>query len=386
MYYIIGAFLFSLVISVILLPNILLISHKKSLFDKPDARKLHTSPVPRLGGISFFPVIFIVMLCSAILRFLLGDMILDVHDYSLFVQFGAFCIGCMLLYLVGVKDDLIGVGYKTKFATQILCGCLLALSGLWLDSLGGIKILGAIPAVIGVPLTVFLCVYITNAINLIDGIDGLASGLSVIALTTMGGLFFVGGELTYAILAFCGVGCLLPFFRMNVRRSPGSRKKLFMGDTGSLTLGYLLSFLFLNLCVNTSTFQPLESRYQYIAFGALIIPLFDVVRVVLVRLRLRQPPFLPDRNHIHHKLMRSGMNSTQVMVFLLLLSVFFIACNYLLTDYLYGSIVFFIDLGIWFVFHGILNFIISRRKAGKTTEDVKMHTKTINDVKYETIK
>lgn len=386
MYYIIGAFFCSLLLSAVFLPNILFISYKKSLFDKPDVRKLHTSPVPRLGGVSFFPVIFIVMMGSTIIRYLLGGMTLDADDYLVFVQFGAFCIGGMLLYLIGVTDDLVGVGYKTKFATQLLSGCLLVLSGLWINSLGGIRVLDSLPGIIGVPLTVFLCVYITNAINLIDGIDGLASGLSVIALTTMGLLFVSGGELSYAILAFSGVGCLVPFFRMNVRRSPGNRKKLFMGDTGSLTLGYLLSFLFLNLCVNSSTFQPLESRYQYIAFGALIIPLFDVVRVVLVRLRLRLPPFLPDRNHIHHKLMRSGMTSTQVMVFLLLLSVFFIVCNYLLTAYLYGSIVFFIDLGIWFVFHGILNFIIKRRMAERTTNGVKVHAKAITNVNYETIK
>lgn len=365
MCYIIGAFLCSLFISARILPNILFISHKKKLFDKPDMRKNHTSPVSRLGGFSFFPVIFVVLLGSAIVFFLLENVLLGMQENSLLIRFSAFGVGSMLLYLVGAKDDLVGVGYKTKFAIQILSASFLSLSGLWINSLGGIDILDSIPMFIGVPLTVFLCVYITNAINLIDGIDGLASGLAIIALITMGILFFAGGEFVYAILAFSAVGCLLPFFYINVRPSLGNKKKIFMGDTGSLTLGYLLSFLFLNLCVNTSAFRPLELRYQYVAFGALIIPLFDVVRVFLIRLRLHQSPFLPDRNHIHHKLMRSGMNSTQVMFFLLLLSVFFIICNYLLTGYLYGSIVFFIDLGIWFVFHGILNIIISRRMMVK---------------------
>lgn len=377
MYYIIGAFFVSLFMSSIILPNILFISCKKGLFDKPDARKIHTTPTPRLGGLSFFPVILIVTVGTEIIRSLQENVPLTMQENSVLIRFGAFCVGSTLLYLVGVKDDLVSVGYKTKFAIQILSGSFLSLSGLWFHSLGGINLLDSIPIFIGIPLTVFLCVYITNAINLIDGVDGLASGLSAIALATMGLLFFAEGELVYAILAFCSVGCLIPFFWMNVRHSPGNRKKLFMGDTGSLTLGYLLSFLFLNLCINTSTFHPLESRYQYIAFGALIIPLFDVVRVVFVRLRLHQPPFLPDRNHIHHKLMRSGMNSTQVMFFLLLLSVFFIVCNYLLTDYLYGSIVFFIDLGIWFVFHGILNYVISRRTWEERTNGVKCHAKTV---------
>lgn len=360
MYYVLGAFVFSLLMSFLILPKILFISHKKSLYDLPDARKVHKDPVPRLGGLSFFPVIFIVIQCSLVLC-VLRENELVVYDENILTQLSALCIGGMSLYLIGVKDDLVGVGYKSKFVVQILSGLLLALSGLWIDSLGGIRFLDSIPAWLGIPFSVFLCVYITNGINLIDGVDGLASGLVMIALATMGFLFIAGGEFIYSILAFSGVGCLIPFFWINVRRSPGNRKKLFMGDTGSLTLGYLLSFLFLSLCVNTKSIQPLDARFHYVAFGALIIPLFDVVRVVLLRLRLRKPPFSPDRNHIHHKLQRSGMNDTQVMVFLLILSVFFIICNYILTDYLYGSIVFIIDICIWFVFHGILQLFIKAR-------------------------
>lgn len=361
MYYVIGALFFSLLTSYLILPNILFISHKMNLFDTPDVRKVHKDPVPRLGGISFFPVIFIVVLSIVVYCSLESNLDLFMQDNVVGTQFNAFCIGGMSLYLIGVKDDLVGVGYKAKLSAQIFSGVLLSLTGLWIDSLGGISFLASIPSYFGIPLSVFLCVYITNGINLIDGIDGLASGLVIIALTTMGLLFYLGNDISYAILSFAGVGCLIPFFWINVRRSPGSRKKLFMGDTGSLTLGYLLSFLFLSLCVNTSTFQPLTFRFHYIAFGTLVIPLFDVVRVVIVRLRLGRPPFMPDRNHIHHKLQRTGMTDTQVMVFLLLLSVFFIVSNYFLTDYLYGSIVFFIDLITWFLVHGVLNFIIKRK-------------------------
>ena len=369
MYYLIGAFIASLLISAIILPNILMISHKKKLFDDPDDRKQHTGPVPRLGGISFFPVVFIVVTCIIMIQLLQDDSFLEIREKTVFIQFGSFCIGGMMLYLIGVKDDLVGVGYKTKFGTQILAACFLVCSGLWIDSFFGIKVLDSILGFMGIPITIFLCVYITNAINLIDGIDGLASGLGIIALLTMGLLYYDGGKLVYSMLAFSSVGCLTPFFVMNVRRSPGNRKKLFMGDTGSLTLGFLLSFLFLNLCVNTPTFAPLDSRYHYIAFGALIIPLFDVVRVVLVRLREGHAPFFPDRNHIHHKLLRSGMTDTQVMLFLLLLSVFFIVCNYLLTNYLYGGIVFFIDLCIWFIFHGVLNITIKNKTIKSDTNN-----------------
>lgn len=362
MYYIYVAFLLSLLMSFVILPKILFISHKKCLYDQPDERKTHKNPVPRLGGLAFFPIIFIVMQCCLVASSLGGSFDSILSEEPARTQFSALCVGGMCLYLIGVKDDLVGVGYKSKFFIQILSGLLLALSGLWIDSLGGISFLDTIPAVIGIPLSVFLCVYITNGINLIDGVDGLASGLSLIALTTMGLLFMSFDQRAYAILAFSAVGCLIPFFWINVRRSPGNQKKLFMGDTGSLTLGYLLSFLFLSLCVNKSASHFIDSRFHYIAFGALIIPLFDVVRVVLLRLRLRKPPFSPDRNHIHHKLMKSGMNDTQVMVTLLLLSVLFIVCNYFLTDYFYGSIVLLIDICIWFIFHGILNLFIKKRE------------------------
>lgn len=366
MAYIIGGFIFSSLISMLILPHILFISHKKNLFDTPDARKHHKAPVPRLGGISFFPIMLITILSCVVISSLVGDPDGFMLDRRAHTQLCALSIGGMCLFLVGVKDDLIGVGYKTKFMAQIFSGTLLALSGLWINSFGGISLFQAIPSLIGIPFSIFLCVYITNAINLIDGIDGLASGLASISLITMGILFMEGEQIAFATLAFSGVGGLLPFFWMNVRRSAESRKKIFMGDTGSLSLGYLLSFLFISLSIDSSSFNPLESRFQYIAFGSLIIPTFDVVRVVLLRLRKGQAPFLPDRNHIHHKLLRAGMSGTQVMLFLLLFSLFFIVCNYVLTAFLFGSIVFFVDLGIWLLFHGVLNVLINRRLCIKS--------------------
>lgn len=371
MNYILGGFIFSFLISKMILPHILIISHKKNLYDIPDERKHHKSPVPRLGGFLFFPVILITILSCIVYSSLTGVSNVFISNDELHTQFCTLSIGGMCLFLVGVKDDLIGVDYKSKFVAQIFSAGLLALSGLWINSLGGISFFQDIPIWIGFPFSVFLCVYITNAINLIDGIDGLASGLAIISLITMGILFVVGNQMMYAMLAFSSVGCILPFFWTNVRRSAESRKKLFMGDTGSLSLGYLISFLFLSLSINSSSFNPIESRFQYIAFGSLIIPTFDVVRVVLLRLRQGKAPFLPDRNHIHHKLLRAGMSGTQVMLFLLAFSFFFIICNYVLTAYIYGYIVFLVDLGIWLLFHGVLNIIIHKRiqeKSGISTK------------------
>ena len=152
-------------------------------------------------------------------------------------------VGMTLLYLVGVCDDLVGVGYRYKFAVQIVSALLLVLSGNWFGSLGGLFGVYSVPAWVGIPVTVFIVVYITNAINLIDGIDGLASGLCSIALSVLSVIFFIRMQYVYALLAICTLGVLMPFWCYNVFGNANRGHKLFMGDAGSLTLGYVISFL-----------------------------------------------------------------------------------------------------------------------------------------------
>ena len=139
-------------------------------------------------------------------------------------------VGMTLLYLVGVCDDLVGVGYRYKFAVQIVSALLLVLSGNWFGSLGGLFGVYSVPAWVGIPVTVFIVVYITNAINLIDGIDGLASGLCSIALSVLSVIFFIRMQYVYALLAICTLGVLMPFWCYNVFGNANRGHKLFMGD------------------------------------------------------------------------------------------------------------------------------------------------------------
>ena len=125
-------------------------------------------------------------------------------------------VGMTLLYLVGVCDDLVGVGYRYKFVVQVVSALLLVLSGNWFDSLGGLFGIYSVPALLGVPVTVFAVVYVTNAINLIDGIDGLASGLCCIALSVLSVVFSTQSQYIYALLALCTLGVLVPFWCYNV--------------------------------------------------------------------------------------------------------------------------------------------------------------------------
>ena len=177
------------------------------------------------------------------------------------------------------------------------------------------------------PFTVLIIVFITNAINLIDGIDGLASGLSSVALLIFTFLFINKGLWSYAMLAAGTFGVLVPFFYYNVFGSVERARKIFMGDTGSLTLGYTLSFLAIKYSQHNTDIMPYTAGAFIIAFSTMIIPAFDVVRVVLVRIREGHSPFEPDKNHIHHKLLAVGLSPRKAMLSLLFMSCAFSAAN-----------------------------------------------------------
>lgn len=206
-----------------------MISHKKRLYDVPDARKVHTMPVPRLGGLSFFPVILMSMFLVIGFRLYFWDVNVSGLSFNMLYEYLFLFVGMTLLYLVGVCDDLVGVGYRYKFAVQIAAAFLLVLSGNWFDSFGGLFGIYSVPVWVGVPFTVFIVVYITNAINLIDGIDGLASGLCCIALSVLSVIFFLRGQYVYALLAICTLGILMPFWCYNVFGNANRGHKLHGG-------------------------------------------------------------------------------------------------------------------------------------------------------------
>ena len=313
-------FLFAVSLGMVIIPRILVISHKNRLYDVPDARKVHTMPVPRLGGLSFFPVILMSMFLVIGFRLYFWDMDTSSLSFNMLYEYLFLFVGMTLLYLVGVCDDLVGVGYRYKFAVQIAAAFLLVLSGNWFDSFGGLFGIYSVPVWVGVPFTVFIVVYITNAINLIDGIDGLASGLCCIALSVLSVIFFLRGQYVYALLAICTLGILMPFWCYNVFGNANRGHKLFMGDAGSLTLGYVISFLIIHMSVTNEVSPTLSNPYMVIAFSTVLVPLLDVIRVVLHRLREHKNPFLPDKNHFHHKLLRTGMRVRVVMVCIIAVS------------------------------------------------------------------
>ena len=350
----------------IVIPQILLVAYRKKLFDVPDERKIHQCVVPRLGGIAFKPVIFFTIALLAGINLSLGHSeILCALEGNAHALLYGYC-AVLLLYLTGMTDDLVGVKYRAKFVIQILCGVMLLAGGVWLNDFHGILWLHEIPVWVSCPLTILLVVFIINAINLIDGIDGLASGLCGIAFLFYGLTFFALQQYIYAMLAFATLGVLVPFFYYNVFGNPEKHKKIFMGDTGSLTIGIILCLLSIKL--TTCDVSPYTTINPIVlAFSPLFVPCCDVVRVYLHRVKNGKNPFLPDKNHIHHKLLAIGMRQRMAMITIVLVSIFFTLFNIVLSYFEVNvNLILVCDLLIWIV----ANIILTRRIVSKKAKNI----------------
>lgn len=355
------AFLTSVFFAGIIIPQILLIAFRKKLFDVPDARKIHTSAVPRLGGIAFNLVtIFSVFFVFGInIMGSNGIFMEQISTDALQFCFG-FC-ALMLIYIVGIADDLIGVRYKAKFVVQTLAALFIVVSGLYINNFHGLFGLHEVNPFFGGFITVIAIVFITNAINLIDGVDGLASGLCIVAFAYYGVMFFCLGMFVYSLIAFAVLGTVIQFYYYNVFGKAEKQKKIFMGDTGSLTLGIFLCFLSLKLNQVPDSHSFVSNAFV-MAFAPLIVPCFDVIRVYIHRLRKHRSPFLPDKNHIHHKIMRCGVSQRVTMVSIIVFAVFIALANFEFANVLDINVLVIGDLVFYYIGHGILNKILAKKE------------------------
>ena len=358
-FFMVVGFLMAVLLGQIIIPRILVISHRKRLFDQPDSRKVHHRPISRLGGVTFFPVILIVMCTIGLLQFY------EMENITSSVISESLCLvaGLMLLYMIGVCDDLIGVRYRRKFEVQILAAAFLPFAGLSIQNLGGLFGWYEISPLVGVPLTMLLTVFLINAINLIDGIDGLAAGLCMVAITLFGVSFAWHGSWMYALLAFASVGVLVPFFFYNVFGNANRGHKIFMGDTGSLTLGFILSVMVVKyVSVMVQESSRLDGAPVVMAFSVLLVPSLDVCRVVLNRFRRRVHPFKPDKSHIHHKFLNMGFTPRRSMILIQLMAVAFIVLTLVLLRIgLLAPVVFMLDILVWTLMNVWFSRIIRRR-------------------------
>jgi len=274
----------------------------------------------------------------------------------------------IIMFFIGLKDDLMDISARKKLMVQIFAAVILiTLGNVRFTNLQGMLGTGEIGYLTSLILTIFTMVVIMNAFNLIDGIDGLASGLAILAATSFGIWFYLAGNTQFAILSFALVGSLVGFFIYNVF---GHKNKLFMGDTGSLIIGLVISAL----VVNFNEFN-IDNSIQYaveaapsISFAIIIVPLIDTLRVMTIRILDKKSPFSADNNHIHHRLLELVPSHLKVTMIIVAFNAVVIAFSLLLNRW---SININIQFLLVFVLGLIFSFIPSIVLRAKNSEKIK---------------
>lgn len=340
------SFLVAFVFTVMAMPHLVAFCKKKQFYDQPNARKVHHNAVPRLGGSLFLPAILLALVVSLLGYYYWVDRTLT-FKLSTWVL-GA---GVIFMYLVGIVDDVVGVGASKKFLVQIVASAFMPLCGLYINNLYGFMGIYALPWWFAYPFTVFTTLLIVNSINLIDGIDGLASGIGLIALSVFSLMFWHSGTPLYSLFSAALLGTLFAFFLYNMlgMKSP---YKIFMGDTGSLIVGYSLAYLSIKYEMFNLTVIPYRPHAMMVSFSLLFLPVMDLIRVALERLYHHKKIFSADKTHIHHLVLQAGAGMHQALGVLLLFYVSFLIINLYLVenDVLTSTWVVLLDVVLYFLF------------------------------------
>ncbi len=309
MFDIILAFITAFSLTFLAIPSIIRIARKKNLVDVPDPRRAHKTITPSLGGIAIFAgMIFSIILWT---------------PFYVFKDLQYILCAFIIIFLIGAKDDIDPISPSKKFLGQLFAALIVvSKANIKLTSMYGIFGIYDLSNPVSIVLSVFTIIVIINAFNLIDGINGLSAGIGILISITVGYWFFLIDRIDLAIIAFALAGSTIAFLKYNVTPA-----KIFMGDTGSLLLGMVCSIL---------TIQFIESHrvlvdhpYAFksapsVAVGILILPLFDTLRVFILRISNGKSPFHPDRNHIHHVLIDTGLSHMQATSLLILINFLFI--------------------------------------------------------------
>lgn len=292
-------FSWAFLISVFAIPSIVYVAHKKRLLDEPNDRTMHEMLTPRLGGLAIFA------------GFISALTIFGRIDYGIQHMLA----GCVIIFFIGLKDDIVSVSAFKKFFVQVLAtGIVMFMADMRITSLQGILGIGVLEPGTSYVLTFIVIIGITNAVNLIDGLDGLAGSIVSVCCLSFG-LYFITSEdyytQIYSYVAFSLLGSIIGFLRYNIYKA-----KIFMGDTGSLVCGFLVAVMavkFVETRMITNT--------PAVSIAILFIPILDTARVFLLRILSGKSPFIPDKNHVHHKLIEMGFSQLGTVMVLVLINV-----------------------------------------------------------------
>lgn len=340
-----GAISFLIVFSAI--PTILRVAHTKNLFDEPNRRNVHKVKIPTLGGLA----IFIGFLFSY-------TFVIDWFEMS---RIPFLVSSLLIIFGIGIKDDILITAPAVKLLGQILAALVLV-------GFGDVRItdfhgfFGIQPNYFfSMAFTLLLFVFITNGFNLIDGVDGLAAVVAIITCTSFGLWFYINGFIEIPIMSAAIVGSLLAFLYYNVF---SNRQKIFMGDTGSLLLGFLTTLIaikFMELNIQPNTLSYSMTSAPAVALGILIVPIVDTLRVFFLRLSQGKSPFTADKNHIHHRMLSLGYSHLKISLLIGMINIAFVILVYTLRNIgmLWLS---FLMLSLGFLMASIPSMLIWMRK------------------------
>ncbi len=298
--------LLALLISLILVPFVAKLAIKIGAVDKPNERKVHTKIMPRMGGLAIYLSFFAVLFLS--------------HEMTM--QHIGLLTGGTVLVLVGIIDDKTDMPAKIKLLGQIFAACIVVVAGVRVEFMTNFILGGVFPLYIfSVPFTVLWIVAITNAVNLIDGLDGLAAGTSIIAAATMAISGYATGQTEMASMALILIGASLGFLKYNFHPA-----KIFMGDTGSMFLGYNLSVLAIMGFTKSFTVLSLVTPILVLA-----IPILDTLFAIIRRKMNNKPIFKPDKNHLHHCLLNYGFSHRNTVLIIYAVSAVLALCGLIMT-------------------------------------------------------
>lgn len=346
-YYYIAIIVLAFIISVAGIPSIIQTALKYRIFDVSDShRKSHRLQVSRLGGVAIF--------CSFTITILLFATTVNYQQANFLIT------SCIILFGLGIKDDLYGVNPSTKFTLQVIVALILVLLGDFrLSSLYGVFFIWEVDVFWGSIFSIVLIIFINNSFNLIDGIDGLAGTIGLIATLSFGVFFALSNAIPYAFIAFAMFGAISGFLVFNY-----SPAKIFMGDTGALIIGLVavvLAIKFIELNKIGVNANPYFYSAPSIAVAVLIIPVFDSLRVFFIRLLRRQSPFKGDRNHVHHRLQQMGLSTNQIIIVLAsfnLMMIFLVLAFQNFGNFVLISIL----IGVCVVINSLVTYSIGKRK------------------------
>ncbi len=322
--------LLSAAVGYLVMPVVLKIARKYNLLANPNKRTSHNGKIPFVGGLNIFISYFITVL------FLTSGFFIHNH-FSI--------LGLLIILIVGLVDDLLDVRASHKLVGEMIAGfCLVVLADVRIKSLHGFLGIYELDLLFSYVLSLFVFIAIINAINLVDGIDGLASGLGVVYATFFAVYFQLTEQTLLSVASYTLVGSLSLFFIYNVF---AQKRKLFMGDSGSLLLGYMILF-FMFRFGEMNAFGKVEPQYYIqnapsLLFSLLIVPVFDTLRVMITRIKKGISPFKADKNHIHHLLLKLGLKHIQASLILIGSTIAFTLLGILLKE-IRIEFVFLIDL------------------------------------------